>query len=490
MSGPPWPCCGAVVNASATCSGIAKKGEWPLLKIKHRHSRFTIFWTASRHADGGIRFKRMIHEVSEPLRKCGPTKPSSIQTYTSWGFALHVNLKCAPQVEPDPSPPPPLKDHPRRRFSLLHLSPLPYHGAFTYLTSTHMPSPYEKEFKPPRPRNAWIIFRTDQLKLRQPAPGARPQLQAHASKDIAKIWKNLSPEVRAEYERRAAEEKAEHERRYPNYKYKPRSKADKEREREEKKAEKLRKKEEAKRARLQLPQATYAYGPQLSYYAAAAAMVSAPEDLPSPPLSLASPLPDASTPSSVGSSMIRQASSSGSSRNVSQSNSPASSSRHTLDNDESIAPRAVAYLERKKASKVASGRENGPGSLHEELSWMLNQFPLQSQDTIQPYAAASSASAAIAPPPLTNLEQQAMLSTVPQMQSEFSYEHNWIIPRSDASQLQVFLSFDFSWLILTCMTGLGVRLGCSTPDNPVAQPTNAGRSPSCSPPWNRYSWCL
>lgn len=380
------------------------------------------------------------------LRECGPTKQYYAQISTSSSWTLHVNLN-GPQVEPDPSPrPPPLKDHHRRR--LFHPNPSPANDddTTTTRTSTQMAAPYEKEWQPPRPRNPWIIFRTDMLKQRQPRPpGTQPQLQADASKDIAKLWRNLSPEVREEYERRAAEEKVEHERRYPNYKYKPKSKAEKEREREEKKAEKLRKKEEAKRAK-QLPPPTFAYGLQVPYYAAAAAMVPGPEDFPSPPISLASPLPDEPTPPSAGPSMTTQASLSSSSRNVSHSNSPASS-RHTPDSDESVASRASAYLARKRATRVASGRESEPDLVPEELSWILSQIPGQPQQFAQSYVLGSGADGANVSP-VANVGQQVVAPTVPQILTQLTYDHDWTLPTSDASQHEVFHSTGLSCTLI------------------------------------------
>ena len=88
--------------------------------------------------------------------------------------------------------------------------------------------------KPPRPPNAWILYRRDQLR-RLP----RGQMtQADVSQLISKIWREAPEHVHAEYERMAEEEKAEHKRLFPDYRYRPMKKEDKERMKEAKKKSK------------------------------------------------------------------------------------------------------------------------------------------------------------------------------------------------------------------------------------------------------------
>ena len=103
---------------------------------------------------------------------------------------------------------------------------------------------------PPRPPNAWILYRSDRLRALPPAaPGAPRRPQSEISKEIARMWKNEAEETKSEYERRAELAKAEHARQYPNYRFCPMKKADKVKLREEAKAEKERVKAETRKAR-------------------------------------------------------------------------------------------------------------------------------------------------------------------------------------------------------------------------------------------------
>ena len=89
--------------------------------------------------------------------------------------------------------------------------------------------------RPPRPPNAWILYRSDKFQeLPPPPPGQPKPTQAEISKMIAAQWRNESDEVRAIYEQRAEMAKAEHARMYPHYRFAPMKKADRERIREEK----------------------------------------------------------------------------------------------------------------------------------------------------------------------------------------------------------------------------------------------------------------
>ncbi|KAH8926201.1 hypothetical protein BT69DRAFT_1201680, partial [Atractiella rhizophila] len=61
-----------------------------------------------------------------------------------------------------------------------------------------------------RPRNAWIIYRSEKLKeLKPQAP------QAELSKALGEMWRNEPPEVKKEYERKAEVEKAQHNKAFP-----------------------------------------------------------------------------------------------------------------------------------------------------------------------------------------------------------------------------------------------------------------------------------
>jgi hypothetical protein len=88
--------------------------------------------------------------------------------------------------------------------------------------------------QPPRPPNAWILYRSDKLQqLPPPLPGHPKPTQAEVSKIISAQWRNEREDVRALYEQRAEMAKAEHARLYPNYRFAPMKRADKDRIREE-----------------------------------------------------------------------------------------------------------------------------------------------------------------------------------------------------------------------------------------------------------------
>jgi hypothetical protein len=89
--------------------------------------------------------------------------------------------------------------------------------------------------QPPRPPNAWILYRSDKLQELPPPPLGHPKpTQAEVSKIISAQWRAEAEDVRALYEQRAEMAKAEHARLYPNYRFAPMKKADKDRIREEK----------------------------------------------------------------------------------------------------------------------------------------------------------------------------------------------------------------------------------------------------------------
>jgi hypothetical protein len=152
--------------------------------------------------------------------------------------------------------------------------------------------------QPPRPPNAWILYRSDKLRNLPPtAPGVPRRAQADVSKLISEMWKNELDDVRAEYERRADARKAEHQAMYPGYRFHPMKKEEKERLREEKRQEKERDRAQSRRGRarptpyatsfvptpMPHPLAAY-YQPEVRYGPAG----------PSPPLSAASSPNDAS----------------------------------------------------------------------------------------------------------------------------------------------------------------------------------------------------
>ncbi|GAA5936229.1 uncharacterized protein JCM15063_002750 [Sporobolomyces koalae] len=88
-----------------------------------------------------------------------------------------------------------------------------------------------KKDRPPRPMNAWLLFRTAQVKRLQDANPAERRAQGQLSKVIAELWKSAPPETKRAYEALAKEKKEEHARIYPDYRYAPRGKATKTRRR-------------------------------------------------------------------------------------------------------------------------------------------------------------------------------------------------------------------------------------------------------------------
>ena len=79
--------------------------------------------------------------------------------------------------------------------------------------SSNASQPQAGDKKPPRPPNAWIIYRSDKLKeLGKPKPGQPKVPQAEISKSISLMWRNETDEVKKKYERMAEYAKAEHAR--------------------------------------------------------------------------------------------------------------------------------------------------------------------------------------------------------------------------------------------------------------------------------------
>ncbi|KAG0702978.1 hypothetical protein DFH29DRAFT_998930 [Suillus ampliporus] len=96
-----------------------------------------------------------------------------------------------------------------------------------------------KEIQPPRPPNAWILYRSDKLRSLPPElPGGQRRAQADVSKLISEMWRSESEAVKLEYERLADAKKAEHQRLYPTYRFQPMKKEEKERLKEERRQEK------------------------------------------------------------------------------------------------------------------------------------------------------------------------------------------------------------------------------------------------------------
>ncbi|KAF8520375.1 hypothetical protein BU17DRAFT_65397 [Hysterangium stoloniferum] len=105
-------------------------------------------------------------------------------------------------------------------------------------SSSHKADPDQN---PPRPPNAWILYRSDKLKaLPSPEPGMPRKPQADISKIISSMWRMESTAVRSEYEHLSEVKKAEHHTKYPHYRFQPKKKSEKDRIRAEKQAMKER----------------------------------------------------------------------------------------------------------------------------------------------------------------------------------------------------------------------------------------------------------
>ncbi|KAK0504968.1 hypothetical protein EDD18DRAFT_320318 [Armillaria luteobubalina] len=102
--------------------------------------------------------------------------------------------------------------------------------------------------KPPRPPNAWILFRSDMVRV-MPKPATGGAQQSVVSKAISKLWAEADPAIKHEYERRAEIRKQEHAEMYPDYRFQPVKKEDKERLKEEAKLAKERTRRSARKDR-------------------------------------------------------------------------------------------------------------------------------------------------------------------------------------------------------------------------------------------------
>jgi hypothetical protein len=75
-------------------------------------------------------------------------------------------------------------------------------------------------FTPKRPRNAFIIFRSEMSKDVKGLKSIEKD-NRHISHMVSHLWNDLSEDQRAVYHRMAKEEKVAHQRLYPNYRFAP-----------------------------------------------------------------------------------------------------------------------------------------------------------------------------------------------------------------------------------------------------------------------------
>ncbi|KAG5637230.1 hypothetical protein H0H81_005352 [Sphagnurus paluster] len=157
----------------------------------------------------------------------------------------------------------------------------------------------------PRPPNSWILYRSDMVAIMPPPPPGTTRSQGDVSRLISRMWKNETPEVRAEYERRAEVKKVEHAAMYPNYRYMPKTKEYKEELKKSKAKGRGKKREESQALDAGTSsgsgRSAQSFMPLTSHATFPFPMVDANlygQGGPSPPMSYAdSPSPEPSTPS-------------------------------------------------------------------------------------------------------------------------------------------------------------------------------------------------
>ena len=103
------------------------------------------------------------------------------------------------------------------------------------------------EKRPPRPQNAWILYRAWALpKLLEKRPDLKGRPQSILSKLLGDQWARETNDIRMFFERQALKTKEQHARLYPGYVFKPQKKEEKERERYLQKQKKAQVKEASK----------------------------------------------------------------------------------------------------------------------------------------------------------------------------------------------------------------------------------------------------
>ncbi|PFH52009.1 hypothetical protein AMATHDRAFT_57692 [Amanita thiersii Skay4041] len=111
----------------------------------------------------------------------------------------------------------------------------PHHisGSIPTMTGPVRTAAPRKHVQPPRPPNAWIIYRSEKIRTLPPLkPGEPRRAQADVSRLISDMWKNETEEERSRYELLAEEKKVEHLKKYPGYRFQPQKKEDKQKMRE------------------------------------------------------------------------------------------------------------------------------------------------------------------------------------------------------------------------------------------------------------------
>lgn len=211
-----------------------------------------------------------------------PSEPPSEQALKSliqiegFGYKVSIGSPKFPLYTPHPPKRHKFKISPKRAFAL-------FRG---FMAGPIRTLDMKVEKQPPRPPNAWILYRSE--KLRDPTLKSETRLpQADISKMISAMWKSESEDVRARYEYLANVKKNEHEAKYPGYRYQPMKRVDKERMREAKKLEKEKERAE-KKGKTRAPYAIpFIAGPMSTPMSYVATEMRYGPAGPSPPLSVA-----------------------------------------------------------------------------------------------------------------------------------------------------------------------------------------------------------
>ncbi|KAA1475160.1 hypothetical protein DENSPDRAFT_411801 [Dentipellis sp. KUC8613] len=185
--------------------------------------------------------------INEPT-SCGPTMSNTVHTRRST-FALSLSSshyhhssrtslrsrthRFTVAMAP-PSIPAGIPHSMDATFVAVNPAPVPRQPAHSSTKS----SGKSAEPKPPRPPNAWILYRSDKIKELPPREDGRSRTQAEVSQMVSKMWAEVSPEERADYEAKADRAKAAHMKKFPDYKYAPVKKEVREQERQKRKLEK------------------------------------------------------------------------------------------------------------------------------------------------------------------------------------------------------------------------------------------------------------
>ena len=99
--------------------------------------------------------------------------------------------------------------------------PFPW-SSFYQMARPSRSEPRDRKVQPPRPPNAWILYRSFHFKLIRQRDERLSQ--ASVSKIISEMWKHETEEVKRDFEQQAEARKAQHQELYPDYRFCPKRK--------------------------------------------------------------------------------------------------------------------------------------------------------------------------------------------------------------------------------------------------------------------------